>query len=48
MVFLESSDGFSLVVVGFQGKFTIDKDNMVGNMPLQEFVEQVKNAIAKQ
>ena len=48
VVFLEKGDGISRVFGGSQGKFTIDKDNMVSNMPLQEFVEQVKNAVAKQ
>jgi hypothetical protein len=43
VVFLEKGDGIFRVVGGFQGKFTIDKDNMVDNMPLQEFVEQVEN-----
>ncbi len=48
VVFLEKGDGIFRVVGGFQGKLTIDKGNMVGNMPLQDFVEQVKNAVAKQ
>jgi hypothetical protein len=48
VVFLEKGDGIFRVLGGFQGKFTIDKNNMVGNVPLQEFVEQVRNAIAKQ
>ena len=48
MVFLEEGDGIFRVFGGFQGKFTIDKDNMVSNVPLKEFVEQVKNAVAKQ
>ena len=47
VVFLEKGDGIFRAVGGFQGKFTIDKNNMVGNMLLQEFVEQVKNAVAK-
>ncbi len=48
VVFLEKGDGISRVFGGFQGKFTIDKDNMVSNVPLKEFVEQVRNAVAKQ
>ena len=48
IVFLEKGDGIFRVIGGFQGKFTIDKNNMVGNVPLQQFVEQVRNAVAKQ
>ena len=48
IVFLEKGDGIFRVIGGFQGKFTIDNNNMVGNVPLQQFVEQVRNAVAKQ
>lgn len=48
IVFLEKGDGIFRVIGEFQGKFTIDKNNMVGNVPLQQFVEQVRNAVAKQ
>lgn len=48
IVFLEKGDEIFRVVGGFQGKFTIDKNNMVGNVPLQRFVEQVNNAVAEQ
>ncbi len=48
IVFLEKGDGIFHVIGGFQGKFTIDKNNMVGNVPVQQFVEQVRNAVAKQ
>jgi len=48
IVFLEKGDGIFRVIGGFQGKFTIDKNNMVGNVPLQQFVEQVRDAVAKQ
>ena len=48
MVFLEKGDGIPRVFGGFQGKLTIDKDNMIGNVPLQEYIEQVKNAVTKQ
>ncbi len=48
IVFLEKGDGIFRVIGGFQGKFTIDKNNMVGNVPLQRFVEQVNNAVAEQ
>ncbi len=47
VIFLEKGDGIFRAVGGFQGKLTIDKNNMVGNVPLQEFVEQVRNAVAK-
>lgn len=46
--FLENGDGIFQVFGGFQGKFTIDKNDMVGNTPLSDFIEQVKNAVAKQ
>ena len=48
IVFLEKGDGIFRVIGGFQGKFTIDENNMVGNVPLPQFVEQVRNAVAKQ
>jgi len=48
IVFLEKGDGIFRVIGGFQGKFTIDKNNMVDNVPLQQFAEQVRNAVAKQ
>lgn len=48
IVFLEKGYGIYRVIGGFQGKFIIDKNNMVGNVPLQQFLEQVSNAIAKQ
>jgi len=48
IVFLEKGDGIYRVIGGFQGKFIIDTNNMVGNVPLQQFLEQITNAIAKQ
>jgi len=49
VVFLEEGEGIFNVVGGFQGKFTIDNNNMVsGNMPLTEFVEQLRGILAKQ
>lgn len=49
VVFLEEGEGIFSVVGGFQGKFTIDKNNMVsGNMPLTEFVEQLRGILTKQ
>jgi hypothetical protein len=47
VVFLEKGDGIFRVIGGFQGEFTINEGNMVGNVPLQQFVIQVNNAIAK-
>jgi len=49
VVFLNNGEGAFAVVGGFQGKFTIDKNNMVsGNMSLTEFIEQLRNILAKQ
>jgi len=50
VVFLEEreDDDFS-VVGGFQGKFHIDGDNMVGgNMSLTEFIDQIRDIVARQ
>jgi len=43
MVFLKKGedDKFS-VVGGFQGKFSIDENNMVGDAPLDQFIDQVR------
>jgi len=44
VVFLEERDGIFSVVGGFQGKFTIDKNNMVnGNTPLTEFIDRIRD-----
>ena len=49
VVFLEEGEGILSVVGGFQGKFTIDENNMVsGNMLLTEFIDQIKDILAKQ
>jgi hypothetical protein len=49
VVFLEEDDGGFGVVGWFQGKFSIDKNNMVsGNMSLTEFIDQIKDILAKQ
>jgi hypothetical protein len=49
VVFLEEREGILTVVGGFQGKFTIDNNNMVsGNMPLTEFIDQINNILASQ
>jgi len=43
VVFLEESGGIFSVVGGFQGKFGIDKNNMVsGDMPLSVFIDQIR------
>jgi len=46
VVFLDNSEGTFTVVGGFQGKFTIDSNNMVGNKPLTEFTDQIKDILA--
>lgn len=49
VVFLEESEGVFSVVGGFQGKFSIDKNNMVsGNLPLSQFIEQLRDIATKQ
>ena len=47
-VFLDNGEGILTIVGGFQGKFTIDENNMVGNMPLTEFIDQIKDILARQ
>ena len=47
MVFLEEPDGTFVVVGGFQGKYTIDKNNMVGGTTsLAEFIQQLRGIMA--
>ena len=49
VVFLEESEDTFTVVGGFQGKFSIDKNNMVsGKLPLTQFIEQLRDIAAKQ
>ena len=49
VVFLEENEGVFSVVGGFQGKFTIDKNSMVsGNLPLTQFIEQLRDIVARQ
>ena len=49
VVFLDKDEGIFTVVGGFQGKFTIDKNNMVsGNKPLTEFIDQLRDILARQ
>lgn len=48
VVFLEESEGVFSVVGGFQGKFSIDENNMVGgNIPLSEFIDQIREIVTK-
>ncbi len=49
VVFLSRGGDGLTVVGGFQGKFTVDKNNMVdGNISLTEFVDQVEDILEKQ
>ena len=49
VVFLEECEGTFSVVGGFQGKFTIDSSNMVdGDTPLSQFIDQIRDILAKQ
>lgn len=48
VVFLDKGEGIFTVVGGFQGKFTIDENNMVGNIPLTEFIDQIEAILASQ
>ena len=48
VVFLEESEGVFSVVGGFQGKFSIDENNVVGgNIPLSEFIDQIREIVTK-
>jgi hypothetical protein len=48
VVFLDKGEGIFTVVGGFQGKLTIDKNNRVsGDKPLTEFIDQIKDALAR-
>ena len=48
VVFLDKGEGIFNVVGGFQGKFSIDENNMVSrNMPLTEFINQIKAEVDK-
>jgi len=47
VVFLNNSQGIFTVFGGFQGKFTIDENNLVGNKPLTVFTDQIKAIIAR-
>ncbi len=50
VIFLHQEDVDTFSVVGsFQGKFSIDENNMVsGNTSLTEFIDQIRNTMAKQ
>ncbi len=49
VVFLKEGEGIFSVVGGFQGKFTIDNNNIVsGNVPLTIFIDQLRAILAKQ
>jgi hypothetical protein len=47
VTFLENDGAISRVVGEFQGKFTVYGYNTVSNIPLQEFIAQVNNAIVR-
>lgn len=48
VVFLDKeAEGIFTVVGGFQGKFTID-NNMVGDKPLTEFIDQIEDILSRQ
>lgn len=48
VVFLAADDGILGVLGGFQGKFSVDDNNMVGGgKPLTEFIDQIKSALAR-
>ena len=48
VVFLDKeAEGIFTVVGGFQGKFTID-NNMVGDKPLTEFIDQIEDVLSRQ
>lgn len=49
VVFLEEREDIFTVVGGFQGKFSIENNNMVGgNMPLTEFIDQIRDILVSQ
>ena len=48
VVFLNNNQGIFTVFGGFQGKFTIDKNNMVsGNKQLTEFINELRAILRK-
>lgn len=49
VLFLEVTEGVFSFVGGFQGKFSIRRNNMVsGNILLSEFISQIRDILAKQ
>lgn len=47
VIFLEKNNETFTVTGGFQGKFIVDKNLMVDNIPLQEFIQRVTEALAR-
>ena len=48
VVFLEEDEGIFSVVGGFQGKFSIDNNNIVsGKLPLFQFIDQIRDILTK-
>ena len=48
VVFSNKGDATFTVVGGLQGKFTIDENDMVsGNTPLAEFIDQIRDVLAR-
>ena len=47
VIFLNNNQGIFTVFGGFQGKFTIDENNMVGNKPLAGFTDHIKGILAR-
>ncbi|MCJ7515403.1 MAG: hypothetical protein MUO89_05495 [Dehalococcoidia bacterium] len=48
VVFLDKGEGIFTVVGGFHEKFTVDNNNIVGDKPLTEFIDQIKDVLARQ
>lgn len=48
VVFLNKGGASFAVVGGFQGKFTIRNDTVSGDMSLTEFIDRIKDILAKQ
>jgi len=47
VVFLDKGGGTFTVVGGFQGKFTVNSNNMVGDKLLTEFIGQIQAILAR-
>ena len=48
VVFLDKGEGTFTVAGGLWGKFTIDNNNMVSDKPLTEFIDQIRDILARQ